>query len=525
MQEESKPNKKEYVVAFYIRLSREDRDLCISSKKTESNSITNQRRLLWDYIKKNKEFSDCKVIEKCDDGYSGVTFDDRPQFMELIELAKKRKIQCILVKDFSRFGRNYVELGNYLEQFFPFLGIRFISVNDHYDSNQFDGTTGGLDIAFKNMIYDFYSREFSKKQKLAWKRSAEQGEYRASYVLYGYQKAKENKHQLVIHEKNGKIVREIFELAVSGISSLKIAKMLNERGVLAPSEFHHQEGSKKNWSHYNTKCYWMDRQIRYILKDERYTGVMVSLKTDSIVVKGKRRKKPVSEWIRVEGMHEAIVSYELYKKANAMLKQTLFQTGEKKEKNLYFCGYCGRKLQKNSKKKLICLQRYYRKECSCREVNMVKAEVEETILLAIKQQIKLLIEEETISQSTKNKMVSFTDQEEEETLRKTKEHMKKIWLPLYEQYKDGKLSREDFLAKKKSYEQEVEKLELRLEELKKKREASMAASEQLKKVEPSFFRYMDQMTLTEEMKEQFIEKVIVYSKDRIEICWKFEHEF
>lgn len=113
-----------------------------------------------DYINKQREFAGCNVIERCDDGISGRYFDTRPQFTEMIELAKKGKINCIIVKDCSRFGRDYVELGDYLEQLFPFLGVRFIAINDHYDS---DKTEGGLDIAFKNLVYDIYSRDLSKK--------------------------------------------------------------------------------------------------------------------------------------------------------------------------------------------------------------------------------------------------------------------------------------------------------------------------------------------------------------------------
>lgn len=129
-----------------------------------------------------------------------------------------------------------MELGDYLEQYFPFLGIRFISVNDGYDSKNFEGTTGGLDVAFKNMIYDFYSREFSKKQKIAWKRMAEKGEYNATFTMYGYRRDRGSIHQLAIHEETGEIVREIFSLAASGMSPLKIARMLNEKGIPSPSE-------------------------------------------------------------------------------------------------------------------------------------------------------------------------------------------------------------------------------------------------------------------------------------------------
>lgn len=149
-------------LVLYIRLSKEDDDVGISFEKEESNSITNQRMLLYDYLKSHPEFQDYRIIEKCDDGYSGKKFD-RPQFVELMELVRRREVDCILVKDFSRFGRDYIEIGDYLEQLFPFLGVRFIAVNDRYDSQEGGKQTAGLEVAFKNFIYDFYSRDTSKK--------------------------------------------------------------------------------------------------------------------------------------------------------------------------------------------------------------------------------------------------------------------------------------------------------------------------------------------------------------------------
>lgn len=203
-----------------------------------------------------KEKSNCiKDSVYIDDGYSGVKFDNRPAFTELMELVKAGRINCIIVKDFSRFGRDYVELGDYLEQYFPFLGIRFISVNDGYDSKNFEGATGGLDVAFKNMIYDFYSREFSKKQKIAWKRMAEKGEYNATFTMYGYRRDCSSIHQLAIDEETGETVREIFRLAASGMSPLKIARLLNEKGIPSPSENQIIQGSRQEWGLYGVECH------------------------------------------------------------------------------------------------------------------------------------------------------------------------------------------------------------------------------------------------------------------------------
>lgn len=215
----SEPVIPEYVICMYIRLSSEDDDIKYNDAKNESNSITAQRKMLYDYIGSRIEFRDCKVIERCDDGFSGTHFDTRPQFTDMIEMAKRGEINCIIVKDFSRFGRDYIELGDYMEQFFPTLGIRFISVNDNYDSDLLsDGELGGIDVSFKNLIYDYYARETSKKEKLSWKNSAEKGEYRASVPLYGYKKSKDNHLKLEIDPEAARVVKEIFDMKLSGMT-------------------------------------------------------------------------------------------------------------------------------------------------------------------------------------------------------------------------------------------------------------------------------------------------------------------
>ena len=293
--------KKEYVICLYIRLSIEDDDVSGNPFKKESGSITTQRALLYDYIKNRKEFDGCKVIEKCDDGFSGTHFDNRPQFTEMIELAKKGKINCIIVKDFSRFGRDYVELGNYLEQLFPFMGVRFISVNDNYDSAELaDGTTGGLDVAFKNLIYDYYSREMSRKQRIAWQRMAEQGQYNSNCALYGYRKSEEDKHKLVIEPEEAAVVKEIFDMKIAGTGTTLIAKALNDRGIPCPSELYRSRGDTRQWKNRGKPCYWTASKIEAIIRDEKYTGTMVQLKTRLDSVGGKQVSRPKEEWVRVE---------------------------------------------------------------------------------------------------------------------------------------------------------------------------------------------------------------------------------
>ncbi len=418
-----------------------------------------------------------------------------------------------------------MELGDYLEQYFPFLGIRFISVNDGYDSKNFEGTTGGLDVAFKNMIYDFYSREFSKKQKIAWKRMAEKGEYNATFTMYGYRRDHGSIHQLAIDEEAGETVREIFNLAASGMSPLKIARLLNEKGIPSPSENQIMQGSRQEWGLYGVECHWTAEKIRRMIRDERYTGTMVSLKTSSFTVGGKRIRKAPSEWVRVENTHEPLVSYELYLKANSVIRQTTFRQSGRKGKNIYHCGYCGRKMQDTGKGSIQCGQRYLVKECSCRGASIKREEADRAVMDALKQQIQLFVKESELSQNARSRTVPYSADGEIISLTKTIAALKKTWMPLYEQYRDGSLSREDFLAKKKEYDAEAAKLEQRLDELQNSREEQDERFQQERKHVSQLMCYAEQMELTEEIKEKLIDKVKVYSNNRIEIYWKFESGF
>ena len=402
---------KEYVVCLYVRLSIEDDDVSCSTFKKESGSITTQRALLHDYIRNRKEFDGCKVIEKCDDGFSGAHFDNRPQFIEMIELAKKGKINCIIVKDFSRFGRDYVELGNYLEQLFPFMGIRFISVNDNYDSVELtDGTTGGLDVAFKNLIYDYYSREMSKKQRIAWRRMAEQGQYNSSCALYGYQKSKEDKHKLVIEPEEAAVVKEIFSMKIAGTGTTLIAKALNDRGIPCPSELYRSRGDTRKWKNKGRKCYWTDCKVEDIIRDEKYTGTMVQLKTKLDSVGGKQVKLPKEEWVRVENTHEPIITYPQYIRAVSSLKQQ--KARERRNlKNIYYCGCCGRALFNAHYGTIFCRQRSFRTDSDCGDIEINKHDADMAVLASIKKEAEIFLDRDKLSRQAmkRNSLLSVSD--------------------------------------------------------------------------------------------------------------------
>ena len=287
----------QYRCAVYLRLSRSDGD------QQESNSIKNQRALLNDYLGKHPELH--KVDEYVDDGYSGTNFE-RPDFKRMIQDIENRKINCIIVKDLSRFGRNYIETGRYLERIFPFMGVRFIAINDHYDSAEENDDKGRILIPFNNLINDTYCRDISMRVRSHLDVKRKEGQFIGSFAGYGYQKDPKDKNHLIIDEYAAGIVQEIFKQKLNGMSSQRIASHLNELGVLPPNEYKRANG-------FNYTCgfqaglnqKWTVVSVNRILKNESYTGTLIQGKRRKINYKVKKSHDVGSEnWIRVEDAHD-----------------------------------------------------------------------------------------------------------------------------------------------------------------------------------------------------------------------------
>ena len=282
-----------YNCATYLRLSRSDGD------QQESNSIKNQRALLNDYMGKHPELH--KFDEYVDDGYSGTNFE-RPDFKRMMQDIEKRNVNCIIVKDLSRFGRNYIETGRYLERIFPFMGVRFIAINDHYDSAEENDDKGRILIPFNNLINDTYCRDISLRVRSHLDVKRKEGQFIGSFAGYGYRKDPKDKNHLIIDEYAAGIVQEIFKQKLNGMSSQRIASHLNELGVLPPNEYKRANG-------FNYTCgfqaglnqKWTVVSVNRILKNESYTGTLIQGKRRKINYKVKKSHDVGSEnWIRVE---------------------------------------------------------------------------------------------------------------------------------------------------------------------------------------------------------------------------------
>lgn len=296
-------------VALYMRLSKEDEDIMeMRHSMEESNSIRTQRILLRRFAEEH--FKGSKVLEFKDDGYSGVTLE-RPGVSAMLELVKESALDCIIVKDFSRFSRDYIELGTYLEQIFPFMGVRFISVNDNYDSEACSGGAGEMDISFRNLMYDLYSKDLSVKVKSSLAAKKERGQFISANCPFGYEKAPGDRHSLVVEEDEAEIVRRIFRMTLDGMTSSQIAKVFNKEGVKTPIEFKLEKGRISRTAK-GDKFAWHGSTICAILRNESYTGDMVHGKTYKEHLGGRNRIKPRSEWRIFRNHHAPIISRELF---------------------------------------------------------------------------------------------------------------------------------------------------------------------------------------------------------------------
>ena len=226
---------KDYTIGIYIRLSLADEDTGYGNK-TESDSISNQRMLINRYLDNHPELSKCPRLEFADDGYTGTNFH-RPQFTAMMEKVRRGEINLICVKDFSRFSRDYIETGNYLECTFPFMGVRFISINDGYDSDEYKGTTGGLEVVMRSIIYAAYSKDLSVKTTSAKVQMMKQGKYVGGYAPYGYMMHPTKRNALAVDPDSAAVVRRIFDEALAGNNTSVIADMLNDEKVPTPGQY------------------------------------------------------------------------------------------------------------------------------------------------------------------------------------------------------------------------------------------------------------------------------------------------
>ncbi|MDO5148032.1 MAG: recombinase family protein [Oscillospiraceae bacterium] len=331
-----------YNVGIYVRLSQED------MREGESLSIENQKKMLTDYVSQQAGWNLVGIYE--DDGYSGTNFD-RPGVRQLLDDAKSGKINLILCKDLSRFGRNYIEVGQYIDYIFPSFNIRFIALSDNVDTLDRNSTAMDL-MPIMNLFNEWHAANTSKKVRSVLAQNAKEGKYIASFAAYGYLKGDDEKHTPVIDEPAAKVVLRIFELRATGITPTQIAKILNAEGVPIPSDYRAQRLGKPN-PYKNTFHYWSHVAVRNILGNPIYIGHLAQQKFTTVSFKNhKSVRRGKDEWVIAENTHEPIISQELWDKCQEVDRCASHGKIMKKGivlplNSMMFCPDCGAKMKLN----------------------------------------------------------------------------------------------------------------------------------------------------------------------------------
>ena len=481
-------------IGIYLRLSREDENF-----ENESNSITNQREYIYNFIKSNNIKYD-KIFEYKDDGVSGTTFK-RQGLTNLLEDTNNGKINCIIVKDLSRFGRNYIETTEYIENIFPLLNVRFIAINDNYDSFNDDNFNNYFNLNFKNILYSYYSKDLSKKVKTAGLNKAKTGKIPTSSAPYGYIISNENKHKFEIDKNTYKVVENIFNMACNGKNFTEIAKFLNENNIETPLEYKINKGKIKKLGKCKGKLFWKSLTVRNILKNEVYTGKRIYGKTEIKDV-GTRNYKNIDKekWVVFENYHPAIVSKEIFEKAQKIFKgnRELRKTEENIFKNVLKCGYCGYNLQKINKKdvKYTCNTLRYTNEYDCKYFMIKEDDIKRIILTQFLTQIQLLNENE----------IDFNFNLKE--IEKELINIKKYKDNLYNSYLKEEINKEMYIQEKNLLIEKEEKLNTQ--------KNNITSDKILDCV-----NFIKNKGITKDFVEDFIKEIVIFDNNTIYIYFNY----
>lgn len=523
-------NQPSFLVAMYLRLSRDDSDVGNGIVKSESNSIKSQRELIKGYIQKqqNMELFDIYI----DDGFSGSNFD-RPEFKRMIDDIKRGKVNCVIVKDLSRFGRDYIEAGKYIQKIFPALSVRFIALTDYYDSFSADIQESNYILPIKNFINDSYCRDISLKVKSQFEVKRKNGECVAPFVVYGYKKDSKNKHHLIVDEYAAENVKKIFKWKQEGMAISAIAKKLNNLGILSPREYKKLKGNYRGGFSGSETSAWSSTTVKRILTNEVYMGHLIQGKTEKINYKVKKIvEKPKEEWIKIENSHEKIISSDTFYIVQNLLESDS-RISPQMDKNSFFAGilFCGdcreqmiRRINRYKDKETvyyICSTKNRGEGCSRHSVQEEKLKY--LVMESVRQYVNTFIDEKTLLETAKNMKTNMNAldyyNKEIEVLKQEKDKYNMLCQSLYENLKEGIITKAEFTRLNKDFKRKADELdnawkrqEFMIKELNQKDNISF---DKLKSIQNILqFKEMDRYILT-----FLIKKIYIYEKKRIEIIF------
>lgn len=527
---------KTWNAALYIRLSVEDNG-------KDSDSIENQQRILESYMADRPFLK--KVAVFTDNGYTGTDFL-RPAFQEMMEAVQEGAVNCILVKDLSRLGRNYIETSQFIEKLCPFYGLRFIAVNDHYDTETIT-SEGQLSASLQNIVNDYYAKDISRKVTTALQGKMERGDYIGNYAPYGYCKAPNNKNRLLVDPEAVPIVQMIFRWRASGMSYMGINKRLNDMAIPSPSQHKLHQGVETNNNKKGRTILWNKHMITELLKNMVYIGTMAQKKGSQCLYAGiPYHLTEEDEWIVVQHTHEPIIEESLFEKVQRINQEATSKQKANvgkydhlpKEKNLYgkklTCAHCGAimKLHRSfsTKKDKV----YFMFKCptyaehgtrACSDVKMRKADLDEAVLVFLRSQMELFVDMDNAVrhlQSAKKKQKKVTACRQEIQNLKQKLAQKKSALnSTYIDLKEGLLSQEDYVHHRRILTEDIQALEHQLSQIMGDRKPEQIQETNWKALVERFY---DGTELTAEMIEAFVQGIKLGEGGSLEITLSYADE-
>lgn len=532
---------KVYNTAIYARLSVED-----TRPGKSGDTLNTQIYFIKKYLEDKPYLN--HILTFSDNGFSGTSFD-RPGFEALMDAVRNGEVNCIVVKDFSRFGRNYIETGSYIENVFPFMGVRFISINDDYDSDNPADRNNHFSKSIKHLCNEQVARDISKKVNSTFKTKRENGEFIGTYAPHGYLKSPEDKHKLIIDPETAPVILRIFEMRASGMTYGGIADTLNIEGIESPVAYRIRKGISREKLPQNGGI-WIPTHIRNILRNQVYIGNMVQGKTACSKFNGNKViYRDESDWIIVKNTHEAIIPMDLWDKIVEIFEQTQaaydmnngkfakkYKPSENWLKGKMFCGDCGYAINR-APKYYADGKRYYQYSCShkdrygkaCPSKLMLEPKLYELMYKSIRTQMNLCVDYQAVvskleRQERTIRLAESLNNERKKLIAEKSSKVKRKTL-LYDDYVEQNISRDDYCLLSAKYDEEIEILTQKISEV----ESTIANKEVMLSKDndwiTAFDKFRRQRKLSKEMVDLLIKKVIFIDKDTIEIEFNFKDQY
>ena len=526
--------------ALYVRLSVEDNG-------KDADSIKNQIALLESYVSGCPDLSKAELF--VDNGYTGTNFH-RPQFNRMMEAVQAGVIDCVVVKDLSRLGRNYIETSQFIEKICPFYGLRFIAVNDGFDTATVTDTAQ-LSMALSNIVNDYYAKDISRKVTSALQTKMEQGDYIGNYAPHGYCKDPGNKNHLVIDPETAPVIRQIFQWRSEGISYMGINRRLNEAGTPSPGQYRLEHGIETNNNRKGRPVLWNKHMVTEILKNIVYMGHLAQKKGSQCLYAGiPYHITSEDEWIVVEHTHEPIISAELFETVQKINRESAERSKANsgkyaylpREKNIFgkklTCAECGAVIKLHRSFSRSRDKAYFTFKCptyaehgskGCSDVKMRKPDLDIAVFSFIKAQMAVFVDME----STLKRLLAVKAGKVEQgraaskrrMLQQKLENKKSILSGLYVDYKEGLLSRQDYLFTRESVDADIRMIEAELAE----QESASSQTRDLLTGEMKWQymvrNYQNATELSPEMVEAFVETIKLHQDGSLEIKLNYMDEF